>query len=289
MLEAEDLRDAGCGYRLLRKCPRMYKALLRWPRSSAIILGVVFPMFFLIMLSTLFGSILAVIEAPLEGQQNDNALAQSTTELSVIQAVINITSLIPELCLAMFLRGTEIGALRENIKLYLLVGPNATSSYLIGELLDPGVNITVNSREILLFMDECGEAAAPLVETMFRNSSSAFKDGSFDNLSFNWIRCYPGANGLGGGGSSPSSIDEFRYNSQYAWYTKLWRESQKEYYDAFLEQNLDANMSRTQAKARALSASIQQATGIDGCMLNAPASGELDADLVCMRVRNLNL
>jgi hypothetical protein len=232
-------------------------------------------MLFLILVSTVFGTILALWEGPLEGQQNDIALAQSTVELSVIRAVINITSHVPELCLAMFLRGMEIGSLRENLRVYLLVGPNVTSDYVFGELLYPGVNVTIDSRDMLIYMRECGEAAAPIVEGLFRNSSSAFMDGSFGDLTFNWIRCYRGANGLRVGGSNPSSIDEYRYNSQKEWYLETWRQSQNQYYYAFLEQNMDArNMSLTEAKLRALSASIQAATGIGGCRLNGPASGE---------------
>jgi hypothetical protein len=179
----------------------------------------------------------------------------------------------PEVCLALYFNQEDLGTLLERVRDYIFLGPNATADF-IGEYYSPGVVVQVNSSDLFQFMSRCGDAAAPLVETLFRNSSSAFKDASFDAVTFNWIRCYPGANGLGQSASLPSSIDEFRYDAQYAWYTQTWRQSREQYYTTFLQQNLDANMSLPVAKEQALRASIEQATGIDGCELNGPASGE---------------
>jgi hypothetical protein len=273
MLENDDLRDAGCCYRMLRKCPRAYKSLLRWPRTSAIILGVAFPMLFLILVSTLFGSILAIYEAPLEVQQNDNYLAQSTLELTVLRSVVNITTFVPQICLAMYFNGLGLEDLRTRFQEFVLLGPNATFPAIFGDYISPGVIVTTNTSEMFEYMNSCGNAAGPIVERLFRNTSTVFTKASFDSLTFNWIRCYSGANGLGGRPSPPASIDEYRYNAQYAWYTETWRASQQQLYKTFLQQNLEANMSLTDATEQAKVSSFLEATGIDGCEVNAPASG----------------
>jgi hypothetical protein len=273
MLEHDDLSDAGCCYRMIRKCPRAYKSLLRWPRTSAIILGVTFPMLFLVLVSIVFGSILASLEAPLEVDQNDSYLAQSTLEIAVLRSVVNITTFVPQLCLAMYFNGLGLEDLRTRFQEYVLLGPNATLPAIFGDYMSPGVIVTTNSSEMFEYMNSCGNAAGPIVERLFRNTSTLIKKASPGSLTFNWIRCYSGANGLGGHPSMPSNIDEFRYNAQYEWYTETWRKSQQQLYQTFLQQNLEANMSLTDATEQAKLSSFRDATGADGCEVNAPASG----------------
>jgi hypothetical protein len=279
MLDNDDLSDAGCCYRMIRKCPRAYKTLLRWPRTSAIIFGVIFPMLFLILVSTLFGSILATLEAPMEVEQNDSYLAQSTLEIAVLRSVVNITTFVPQICLAMYFNGLGLEDLRTRFQEYVLLGPNATFPAIFGEYVSPGVTVTTNSSEMFEYMNSCGNAAGPIVERLFRNTSNVFKKGSSGSLTFNWIRCYPGANGLGGRPSAPTNVDEFRYNAQYDWYTETWRESQQQLYQTLLQQNLEANMSLPDATEQAKLSSFLEATGIDGCEVNAPASGTLCLDV----------
>ena len=276
--DSDDMRDASCCYRIARNWTCCYHTLLGWPRTSAILLGVILPMFFLIFLSVLFGFFLARAETPLEIQQNDAAMVQSMLQLSTVRFVVNTTDTIPALCLGLYFLQQNVSSLDEYLLEHLLGPGNSSLAAQSPELVSPGREVSVNTSETLQFMVQCGQVAGSIVERTIRNTSAIYRDEVPGDLTFNWVRCYPGARGLGQAGESPTSIDEYRFNAQYEWYAKTWKQSQNETYQALLAEYLadSANSSTTTEEAvlRAKNESYQLATGASGCSYNVPSSGK---------------
>jgi len=83
---------------------RCRKVLLSWPRTFAILLGVVVPLFGLIFLSAFFGLLLAYAEAPHEVASNNEALAAQFSQLVNAFILADLASIVPPLCYAYVFR-----------------------------------------------------------------------------------------------------------------------------------------------------------------------------------------
>ena len=268
--EAEDLKDSNLCYRALRRCNCCYERLLHWPRISAVILGVTFPMLFLTLLSAVFGLFLAYAEAPLEFQLNDNSLAQNARERHTLNAVVNITDIIPTLCLRMFIKQVNVSSIPSFLRQHIFLSNVSLTPITDISSTEPSSNgtlddvVTFNSTALFEFMRSCGAEVAPLVESLFRKTSSAYRDIVASELTFDWIRCYPGAqnSGIRSAMSGSVNIEDFRYDAQLDWYEKSWKQSQLLYYEILLDQYLaQGNTTPEDAKYQATMQSFNLATG----------------------------
>jgi hypothetical protein len=264
----------GCLYRLAVRFPRFHRLVLSWPRTCSLILGVILPLFVLIFISVVIGIILSIIEAPLEVARNDNVLA---TDVQTYDGLILISeplfseesAFLPSICLELYSRHQN-ASLIEKYVLDLLKSESDALKAL--NLTDP---FEVNETAVADYLDECGEFARPIMERLEQDNNTIFSIIG-DALTFNWIRCIPGAKGLRtvAGMASLNMIPQMRYDAQKKHYIDVWRKDQKELYDRLYEEEIAANMSSVNASMAALQESVRQASGVRGCELNAPASGK---------------
>jgi hypothetical protein len=275
-------------YRCKKCCnrtPCCRDCILKWPRTFAFLFGVVVPLFVLLVIILIFGYFLAVLEAPGEVEANNNVVANETKANIFADAVVNLTTSIPRACFeiyilqsdndtAIFVNDTEtlgeflLEYLTETDKPILLPdrfsSPVDENSFEIPSDL-PDVYI-INVTELYEFMDDCGEAAEPLVNRLFEGVATAAE--AVGDLMFNWINCVPGATGLDnllGLGSIPSNA-ELRPEAQAQYFKETWQADQQALYEQYVKEELEANS--TLPYVRALNRSIDDATGEEGCAVN---------------------
>lgn len=106
--EDEDTEDEGeeenpLYTRLVRR-PCCGCCLTRFPRTMAIIIGIVLPLFALIVISLGFGYILADYEAPSEYSANDEVIANYHIANLQAEVVVNVTLILPRACFLLYLQ-----------------------------------------------------------------------------------------------------------------------------------------------------------------------------------------
>jgi hypothetical protein len=270
----KDKVKKGCLYRLAVRFPRVHNLLLSWPRTFSLVLGVILPLFVLIFICVIIGIILAIVEAPLEVSRNDHVVAtdvQTYDGLMLVSKPLfsDEAAFLPSICLELFLR-RQNASLVEKYILELLKSESDALKTL--NLTDP---FDVNETVVGDYLEECGEFARPIMERLEQDNNTVLTlIGTA--LTFNWIRCIPGAKGLRtvAGMASLNMIPYMRYDAQKQHFVDVWRKDQKVLYDRFYEENIAANMSAVNASVNALQESVNKASGVRGCELNAPASGK---------------
>lgn len=270
-------------YRFWLRWPRLYNCLSRWPRLSSLLLGVIFPMFVLILFSMLFGLWVSHYEAPQEVADNNARLANYTKSQKLAQSMYNITTMLPELCLEMYLNNetTKEEAIERILNEIAFFQGNVTDSreedilkQVSGESQSNHIN---NATELKKWMFNCTSFMQPTLVTMFeRFGQIAFT--SAGQLTFNWIRCVPGADGLEHfkwiGASN--NISQMRYAAQSEHFTQAWNTDQQNLFGRYQQElKNNRNDSRSQEKVMALVFSIDDASGYFACEYNAPAAGEI--------------
>jgi hypothetical protein len=185
-------------------CRCLARFIDTWPRVSSFILGVLLPLWGLIMISTIFGTWLANVEAPTEIEQNDAALAETAKLNLMANLFANISSLAMALCLWIDQDTNSTRPPIEELKDFLntynrtlnetqLEEILAQASDIINDIstnftpgaLDGGEDIYV-TVSAATFM-ECTERVRNLTSVM--NGILAKYAMEIDDPTFNWIRC----------------------------------------------------------------------------------------------------
>jgi hypothetical protein len=288
--EENDAND-GCCLRMCkgRWCSCCGKCIASWPRTFALFFGVVFPLWLLIALSIFFGYFLAELEAPNEIIQNNNIMAAQAQVRLLGSLAARASEVIPTLCFELFLLGLPVTNIGTAVEVVLnntdpfQAGARPTSP-VVGAILSDDL-IVVNKTAMYEFMQGCGDVARPITEALLRRADDV-SDISTTALTFNWIRCGPWANGLGGPGVLyPRPIVELRPEAQQEFYNQTWYDDQQQLFAKYLEEymkanftaydeDLGANLTVLAARYQAFQDSIGNATGGSKCYLNVPASGE---------------
>jgi hypothetical protein len=263
----------GCLYRTVARFPRFHNLVLNWPRTFSLIVGVILPLFLLIFIAVVVGIILAKVEAPLEVTANDRVISndiQTYDGLLLLSAPLfsEQSKFLPSVCLDLYLR-QQNASLIEKYILEVMQSESNTLEAL--NLTDP---LDLNGTSVDVFMKECGEFARPIMKSI-EEDNTTFYAVIGNALRFNWIRCIPGAKGLNtvAGMASLGMIPYMRYEAQKEYFIQVWREDQKRLYQYYYDESLALNMSSANASIFALQESVKEASGVDGCELNAPASG----------------
>lgn len=87
----------------------------RWPRTFALWVGVVLPLFLLIAVSCLFGYGLARLESPGEIVSNDDVIATRAGVALSTQFVTDLTRKLPHVCLSVYFSRNDLGVVGESL------------------------------------------------------------------------------------------------------------------------------------------------------------------------------
>jgi hypothetical protein len=214
-------------------------------------------------------------------EANDQWLAAQKKTRNIGWVWGNFTTSIPRICLEEFLRkqsnpGQSVDVLQD-LQVHLESDFQEKPTFLtpsdIDDFLTGGL-VLINTTELYEWMDHCGEAAAPIVVKLLEEILDIRSDSS-DELTFDWIRCYPNASGLGPFKTFPTEyVDTLRPEAQKEYYFSVWNNYQENLYDEYLEKNLDAGIPILVARADAYTRSMKDASGSGACEYNADASGE---------------
>jgi Ion channel len=298
---ADDDDDPNNKQKPLDRCFRKY------PRSCAIVLAILIPLWILLLISFLFGFIIAKSEAPYQVESNDFYFASKLLSSSAAQLVANFSASLPLLCLDLYLEKR----LPNEDNLNEISGPILSEELLIpsvdeviggnqsfdetGALVRvyAGDNTTVywrtprdiilegidfgNATDLYRFLLQCGEASrsvnSKLLDAM-KNRLTALVS-SEGTAKFQWIRCLPQSSGLS---NTPSffngwSYEEARQDAQTKLYEQTWTASQRQLFRQFLneEMKLQGNLT-AEIVAAVFGRSLRAATGESKCGLNGPAA-----------------
>ncbi|KAL7557515.1 hypothetical protein ACA910_005269 [Epithemia clementina (nom. ined.)] len=241
--------------------------LKTFPRTCVMLLGVVVPLLGLIVLSLFFGIILARLEAPTEVESNDDILAKRLIVRRAEQLVTNLTVAIPHVCLIAFLTGTEV----EPFSAELVNMINEDPKQILKDNFDLFIERSkeTNYTEAYESVVACGRASKTFADALYKNAREEVGD-SLAEMSFNWIRCYPGAHDLNVDISS-GILDrkERSPHIQSAYYQLVWMSNFYELFDQYTEESNATTLDELyQASTRAL----EDATGGNACYLNGSGS-----------------
>jgi hypothetical protein len=230
-------------FRWLMRCKCCARVLSAFPRTFALFLGVVIPLFCLIFVSMLFGNVLSKLEGPQEIGSNDAILAAQMQGRIFSFVMVQSSVLIPPKCTELFLGqehhdniGDELRSAIAGMAGALEVALALDKDDLGGQPSDAVLTLTVNETvfanetisirhdELFSFMKSCGESARNVSQTFFNSVSDAVHNSSGD-LTFNWIRCYDGAHDLSYHDSFQPANPEYLPDAQENFYTETWRVS----------------------------------------------------------------
>mmetsp|Transcript_18142 Transcript_18142/g.49512 ORF Transcript_18142/g.49512 Transcript_18142/m.49512 type:complete len:569 (+) Transcript_18142:97-1803(+) len=290
--DIDSIDDEEKPSRLYEKCLRtrcFSFVIRRFPRTCAVLTGVVIPLVCLIIVSLIFGGALAQLESPEEIDRNNFVLANKFVAEWEAYLVVNITVVLPRACFALFLakdNGTTLeGALPFVLSPLLspsrtyeptndsLVGPYPASTYTreSGDLFDPP-NKLVNTTELFAYMSECGEVIQDDIAHLLRSSINNIIEAT-DPLNFNWIRCYEGATG-GARSFRGGQLTSYQrsHAGQSEWYSKTWEDDRQRLWDEYYRELRAQDVSVREAIRTATANSTREASGGSSCDYNLPAS-----------------
>ena len=239
--------------------------LKKFPRCCIFLVGVVIPLFVLIFLSLFFGIILAALEAEGEVESNDDILATRFLARRAQDLVTSMTVSAPRVCLHGYLTGMNATPFSDAL-IDLIARPAEEFKTENPDLL--GLYNETNMTELYEFLVECGNSSRSFADEEAR----AAVGGSVSELSFNWIRCYEGANNL----KVDISGDILRSQErnprlQREFYERVWRSDFDRLYAQYRkEENAVTLAESLKASTRAL----EDASGGDSCYLNGSGSGK---------------
>ena len=300
--EASEQND-GCCYHFITE-----SRVSRWPRSCSLLLGVVLPLLSLILLSMLFGALLARLEAPDEVSGNNAIVASELERLAVFLATGNFSALVPRFCARLFLiNNTEGETLQEQLfDLFNDYRNNNSNESLFQEDINTNETAQMNETErvanavdlatdLVDHMIGCIKASENVTdditdliwnssknEDLWQDALDAFlEDGTdadiaVEQLSLTWIRCYPGANPNSTyAGAHPradnSKIDDLHPIAQRRYFAKVWTaDFVRLREERFTADDSDRNLDAREALANRMA--LQDASGKSGCEWNMPAS-----------------
>ncbi|KAL7577683.1 hypothetical protein ACA910_015194 [Epithemia clementina (nom. ined.)] len=274
--------------------------LKRFPRTCAVWFGVVLPLWLLIIFSLWFGALMCNYEGPPEIDENNMKLSQTFFANISTSAVINFTMVLPRVCFTLYLvqgqnyTGDEpvsIAGLETNVTdmispfllnmkskygvapLDSLLVPDQGNNYPneAPELFEPdGVNINVT--DFYYFMSSCGESgkaiAVKLLALTIENAIQAS-----ESLTFNWIRCFEGANhGDSGFNSQDLSPQQRSASGQTEVFTSAWEEDRQQLYEQYFNQSINEGVNPVVAHVNATIDAALNATGKSVCEWNSPAA-----------------
>ena len=265
--------------------------LKRFPRTCAVVVGVVLPLFVLILFSLAFGTALCEYEAPPEFHENDFKLARQYFANISTMAIVNLTMDLPRVCFTHYLSEANntdgLQPLPVDPNITELIRPILTSfrshsSDALPSLLVPDryeapfefdpETIIINATEFYLYVTLCGQSGEDLMSDLLRQTIENSIEAS-EPLTFNWIRCFENADS-GDRNYNGEGLDakERSVEGQSVIYTDAWEQDREELFNEYYNQFLEDGVDPVIALANASIDAANDATGRHSCELNAPAA-----------------
>jgi hypothetical protein len=251
------------------------RCMKRYPRLIAFFCGVLIPLWTLLLITCLFGYIVATSESPYEINSNDAVYAAQTIAIRSSFLITNFTAALPRLCLDIYVDQDDDDDLL-NVSQPIIQDTLAGTGYTTytTAALDISRNSTIrtffnqtfnSSQDLYDFLLRCGEQARTintrLIVSLLQNMTSVSQQPTF-----NWIRCVNESTGLQGTDAFlRAPVDQYRFDAQEQLYQETWLNNQNELF----RQNLaNDQMSIIEAYVQ----SLKDATGGSKCGLNGPAA-----------------
>lgn len=301
-----DEDDRGCCfYHFLMRFSHCERILTTWPRTGSLLLGVLLPMALLIGLCFVLGLQVARFEAPREIQDNDDLLRRYTLGNKLVQTHTNLSALVPKLCWEWYqLDEKSPDMVQDRLQDMLLLNvssalnnasatattatnrganvatspPNQLPHYASNNETNSRMMMLINGTALEEWLDLCGTTANAMLTSRLPTEVVIDLTQLESALSFNWIRCRPGATGIQTKDWAGShNLQEMQPSAQRAYFTQTWQNDQQalylqRYHELMMES--DQNVTERDAQEQAFLFSTQMASGGSGCLLNAPASGK---------------
>jgi hypothetical protein len=274
----QDLRDEdGPSDGGLARYPYVAKVVNSWPRTWALFLRIVFPLWLLIGISLGFGHLLGQYEEWREYANNDR-IARNRFVLSrfdsdrTFDLLYNMSTLCIDHYTAAKGNSTNISASENNLAEYLVLNRYAT------DISFPDVVLGFEGQaagdvltEIQNYTATCSQIALELAQDLINFTIDDLQSG-VDDLTFNWIRCWNST--LYGDDRNPFKARKDQIvaaNNQSAFYHESWRQQQELLYKQYLEKN-NCAADDVQCIDEANEQSIYDATGSGYCSVNTGGS-----------------
>lgn len=268
--------------RCLRKCFEFLPITMAW------LIGVFLPWLLLLVLSFVFGALLAFYEGPNQINENNIVMQNIFKNNETIRVITNAASFLPNVCLSIYLEGLnntiDVASLKKRVKDELwdvnITSEETVVTRLFREVQKKGESIvSVNTTEAFNFLDTCGEAGREAVQDLFPFAAENFVNDyhMFNDLKFEWIRCTPVSQSEDYLGLDLRFFysDDLEVEAQTELYKNAWIQDQQSLYEQYMEDlDEEANVTNFQDTKEALERSINDATGIGVCALNVAATGE---------------
>jgi len=266
----------GRNFRRLLRTRCLGKIITRFPRTIAIVWGILIPLWMLNFLSLILGVWLASKEAPGEIGRNDDELAKEARANLTSGSVTSITAAAPRFCAELFMAEED----------YDQVDIASRITQLSDVTLEQSVRAqsdVFSSQEPLgrdmnwtawyLYMHGCGLAVKDYADEVMILTSAAERASADIELSFNWIRCHDDATGkFDAYLSDKLPMEELSLDYQSETYKRYWDEDRTELQGQYYQEFIEEGLSEADAFAKAVNSSLTDATGGDGCTLNGPGA-----------------
>lgn len=247
------------------------RLLLRFPGCCVFLIGVILPMFLLMLMALFFGLCLAALEAPHEVEVNDDTCARIFLANRTEQSIVSLTTEFPRICSEAYLLETELSPFEPILDSVLV---NATTFVENNTNAIEGFSDrTTNFLELYDYLDACGEAGRTWTMDRFRELEEAVVEIGVSGLTFNWIRCYSGGNDLDVDlRNDLLRLNEVHPTQQYYYYTSRWREDYYRLVEEYQQQIRKSGQLSVEEIFEASNRALEDATGGDVCTLNGSGS-----------------
>jgi hypothetical protein len=271
------------------KRPKLGQSLLarifrKFPRCYAFWCGMVFPLWFLVLLSLIGGKILADFEFEEEVQSNDNAMRLRLVQERYNELVDRLEEYSPAFCHIHYQNGVP----QENLTAswsYLLETETSLVEFIEREqeiMINEGAVSIQNITSFSKYLKACGNIVDNYTDTL----QQAFLYDGYDeslSLSFNWIRC------VNVSWTTPEYfnrifqptqkyIDAAHPATQSKAFSDAWRESQQKIRDSYSNQLKNSSDNYREMRLQAFNYSIHEASGGTSCSVNVPSAGKILLD-----------
>jgi hypothetical protein len=268
-----------------------------YPRVHAICCGMILPLWFLILLSLLFGSFLAKLESPGEIESNNAYLRRQAIVGNYLEIVGATIEKLPKICFGLFLlfqtnnqtynnytyteEETTASAGADMFKFYLETGEERFAALYAANVLLLTTTYDLNVTEFGIFTLACGDSARQFTNGIQQRWTKELESvSSQTSFSFHWNRCsaYDDEETTEERNKfrfmpSQAQIIASRPLEQAKHYARIWQERQIELEAKYLEQLLkeeeEQQLGVVAARITAFEMSLQDATAADKCNSNA--------------------
>ena len=144
-------------------------------------------------------------------------------------------------------------------------------------------------EQFFSFMEDCGNEAQANADSLLSQSVATLITSS-QELSFDWIRCFDGADGTRSFRGGQLTPEQRSVEGQTDWFTRTWELDRQRLFDLYYLQLIEDGFDQTDAFKIATQEAARDANGGSECNLNAPAAGELSGLLVdCLSTTSILL